>query len=91
MRSLIAVVTILALATGPAVAQQTRSAVGKTTKTTTRHWDGSKEVVYPNGRREFYNADGSPRGINRTCSTSRGYLGLPGECTSWGPNSYGGR
>lgn len=61
--------------------------VGRTVRTTVTHRDGSKEVIEPNGRHSFFNPDGSPRGINKTCSTS----GLIVSCNYWGPNSYGGR
>jgi uncharacterized protein YfaP (DUF2135 family) len=70
----------------PAVAQ-TRAVVGRVTSTTTVRPDGSKEVVTPDGKHSFYNSNGTPQGINRTCSSS----GLIVNCTNWGPNSYGGR
>ena len=69
------------------VLAQTRAVVGRVTSTTTVHPDGSKEVVTPDGKHSFYNANGTPRGINKTCSSS----GLIVNCTNWGPNSYGGR
>jgi hypothetical protein len=71
---------------GLAVAQV--AVVGRPTSTTTTHPDGSKEVVTPDGKHSFYNADGSPRGINRTCSSSG--MG-PVKCSYWGSNSYGGK
>jgi hypothetical protein len=62
--------------------------VGRTVSTTVTHPDGSKEVIEPNGRHSFYNPDGSPRGINKTCSNGGGLIV---SCTYWGPNSYGRR
>jgi hypothetical protein len=87
-------VTISAsFAASPAMAGKTEIiAQGKTaiivarpSSTTIQHPDGSKEVVYPNGRHEFYNFDGSPRGINRTVGIYEGNM----TTTYWGPNSYG--
>jgi hypothetical protein len=61
--------------------------VGRVTSTTTTHPDGSKEVAYPNGRHEFYNANGAPQGINTTSSSGPGSIV---NTYRWGPNSYGG-
>lgn len=62
--------------------------VGKESSTTIRHRDASREVITPDGRHSFYNVDGSPRGINRTCSSGPG---MNVNCRNWGPNSYGGK
>jgi hypothetical protein len=71
-------------------AAQTRSVgiVGKPGSTIVKKPDGSKEVIYPNGKHEFFNANGTPQGINRTCSSGPGNIV---NCHNWGPNSYGGR
>lgn len=82
----LALVATVAFSTAGVVS--TFSANAQNTKTTIHHPDGSKEVITPDGRRSFYNFDGSPRGINRTCS-NRG--GLIVTCSNWGSNSYGGR
>ena len=66
---------------------QSRVAVGANVSTTITHRDFSREVITPDGRHTFYNANGSPRGINTTCSSS----GLLVSCSNWGPNSYGAR
>jgi hypothetical protein len=68
-------------------ASRTVPMVGKPSKTTITRPDGSKEVITPDGRHSFYNFDGTPRGINRTCSSGGG---LTVSCANWGPNSYGG-
>ena len=79
------------VSTFSANAQQGRTVpiVGKNTKTTITHSDGSKEIITPDGRHSFYNFDGSPRGINTTCSNTGGNNSIV-RCTNWGPNSYGG-
>jgi hypothetical protein len=63
-------------------------AVGKPGPTTITHSDLSKEVITPDGRHTFYNPNGTPQGINKTCSNGGGLIV---ECHNWGPNSYGGR
>ncbi len=62
------------------------ASVGKVTSTTTTRPDGSKEVVYPTGRHEFYNANGTPQGINTTSSSGPGSIV---NTYHWGPNAYG--
>jgi hypothetical protein len=66
---------------------QTRVMMGRPTSTTITHRDFSREVITPDGRHTFYNANGTPRGINTTCSST----GLLVHCSNWGPNSYGPR
>lgn len=74
--------------TPPRLAVAQVAVIGRPTSTTTTHPDGSKEVVTPDGKHSFYNFDGSPRGINKTCSsTGTG----PVRCSYWGTNSYGGK
>jgi hypothetical protein len=69
-------------------AQAQSRVVTGTTTTTITHRDFSREVITPDGRHTFSNPNGSPRGINTTCSSS-GILGV--SCSNWGPNSYGPR
>jgi hypothetical protein len=76
------------LAAAPAYAGGRAVAIGTPSSTTIKHSDGSKEVITPDGRHSFYNFDGSPRGINRTCSNGGGLIV---NCHYWGPNSYGGQ
>lgn len=64
-----------------------RPMVPRSSRVEKRSFDGSREVVYPDGRHEFYEPNGAPRGINRTCSNGGGLIV---SCHYWGPNHYGG-
>ena len=79
---------LISAASFPSLAVAQVAVVGRPTSTTITHPDGSKEVVTPDGKHSFYNFDGSPRGINKTCSSTG--MG-PVSCSYWGPNSYGGK
>ncbi len=59
---------ISAIFSDVASAQSQRAATGTLTRTTVHHSDGSKEIIYPDGRREHRNADGTRRGKTKVCS-----------------------
>jgi len=92
VRFIIALSLLLSATSFPnlAAAQRQRAIVGTSQSTTITHPDGSKEVVTEDGKHTFYNFDGSPRGINKTCSSS-GMSAASVSCHYWGPNSYGGK
>jgi hypothetical protein len=77
--------TITVATTGHAQNVVTRPVVGVPSRTTITSPDGSKEVITPDGRHSFYNPNGTPRGMNQTCSNGGGMIVT---CTNWGPNSY---
>ena len=65
--------------------ESVRMAVGKKISSSTIHADGSVEKVYPNGKHELFNSDGTPRGRNKVCSNSGG---ISVDCHYYGSNTW---